>query len=295
MKQLRHTLTGLAWVSPWLVGFILFMAFPAAMSFYYSLTDYRLLEAPLWIGLANYERMLHDQTLHLALRNTLLYAAISIPLSIALAVVLASLLNTPRLRAAKFFQMALFLPTLVPLIASTMVWMWLFNAEYGLINRLLALIGIDGPSWLLDPNWTMAALIIIGLWSVGQAVILCLAALKQVPTSLYEAADIDGMGPIRKFFSITVPMISPVILFNAITLTIGAFQVFVVPYVIFVRDKGGPGQRGYFYTMYLYDNAFIYQQMGYANALAWVQLLIILALTGLMFLVSRKVVFYRGA
>ena len=295
MKQLRHTLTGLAWVSPWLIGFILFMAFPAAMSFYYSLTDYRLLEAPLWIGLANYERMLHDQTLHLALRNTLLYAAISIPLSIALAVVLASLLNTPRLRAAKFFQMALFLPTLVPLIASTMVWMWLFNAEYGLINRLLALIGIDGPSWLLDPNWTMAALIIIGLWSVGQAVILCLAALKQVPTSLYEAADIDGMGPIRKFFSITIPMISPVILFNAITLTIGAFQVFVVPYVIFVRDKGGPGQRGYFYTMYLYDNAFIYQQMGYANALAWVQLLIILALTGLMFLVSRKVVFYRGA
>ncbi len=295
MKQLRHTLTGLAWVSPWLVGFILFMAFPAAMSFYYSLTDYRLLEAPLWIGLANYERMLHDQTLHLALRNTLLYAAISIPLSIALAVVLAALLNTPRLRAAKFFQMALFLPTLVPLIASTMVWMWLFNAEYGLINRLLALIGIDGPSWLLDPNWTMAALIIIGLWSVGQAVILCLAALKQVPTSLYEAADIDGMGPVRKFFSITIPMISPVILFNAITLTIGAFQVFVVPYVIFVRDKGGPGQRGYFYTMYLYDNAFIYQQMGYANALAWVQLLIILALTGLMFLVSRKVVFYRGA
>jgi multiple sugar transport system permease protein len=295
MKQLRNTLTGLAWVSPWLVGFILFMAFPAAMSFYYSLTDYRLLEAPLWIGVSNYERMLHDQTLHLALRNTLLYAAISIPLSIALAVVLASLLNTPRLRAAKFFQMAIFLPTLVPLIASTMVWMWLFNAEYGLINRLLALVGIDGPSWLLDPNWTMAALIIIGLWSVGQAVILCLAALKQVPTSLYEAADIDGMGPIRKFFSITVPMISPVILFNAITLTIGAFQVFVVPYVIFVRDKGGPGQRGYFYTMYLYDNAFIYQQMGYANALAWVQLLIILALTGLMFLVSRKVVFYRGA
>jgi multiple sugar transport system permease protein len=295
MKQLRHTLTGLAWVSPWLIGFILFMAFPAAMSFYYSLTDYRLLEAPLWIGLSNYERMLHDQTLHLALRNTLLYAAISIPLSIALAVVLASLLNTPRLRAAKFFQMAIFLPTLVPLIASTMVWMWLFNAEYGLINRLLALVGIDGPSWLLDPNWTMAALLIIGLWSVGQAVILCLAALKQVPTSLYEAADIDGMGPIRKFFSITVPMISPVILFNAITLTIGAFQVFVVPYVIFVRDKGGPGQRGYFYTMYLYDNAFIYQQMGYANALAWVQLLIILALTGLMFLVSRRVVFYRGA
>lgn len=291
----RKTITGLAWISPWLVGFILFMAFPLAMSFYYSLTDYRLLESPLWVGLANYQRMLTDQTLHLALRNTFLYAAISIPLSVTIAVVLASLLNTPRLPWAKFFQMAIFLPTLVPLIASTMVWMWLFNAEYGLINRLLSTLGIDGPAWLLDPNWALAALVIIGLWSVGQAVILCLTALKQVPTSLYEAADIDGMGAIRKFFSITVPMISPVILFNAITLTIGAFQIFVVPYVIFVRDKGGPGQKGFFYTMYLYDNTFIYQQMGYASALAWLQLLIILALTGLMFLVSRRMVHYRSA
>jgi multiple sugar transport system permease protein len=294
-SQARASLIGMAWISPWLVGFILFMAFPLAMSFYYSLTDYRLLESPLWVGLANYQRMLTDQTLHLALRNTFLYAAISIPLSVSIAVVLASLLNTPRLPWAKFFQMAIFLPTLVPLIASTMVWMWLFNAEYGLINRLLERVGVDGPAWLLDPNWALAALVIIGLWSVGQAVILCLTALKQVPVSLYEAADIDGMGAVRKFFSITVPMISPVILFNAITLTIGAFQIFVVPYVIFVRDKGGPGQRGFFYTMYLYDNTFIYQQMGYASALAWVQLLIILALTGLMFIVSRKTVFYRSA
>lgn len=291
----RAALTGLAWVSPWIAGFLLFMAVPAGLSLYYSFTDYPLLESPLWVGLDNYTRMLHDRTFHIALWNTLIYAGVSIPLSVALAVVLASLLNTPRLPWAKFFQMAIFLPTLVPLIASTMVWMWLFNGEYGLVNRLLSFAGIKGPNWLLDVHWAMPALIIIGLWSVGQATILCLTALKQVPASLYEAAALDGMGPVRRFWNITVPMISPVILFNSITLTIGAFQVFVVPFVIFVRDKGGPGQTGYFYTMYLYDNAFPYQQMGYANALAWVQMLIILALTGLMLLVSKRMVYYRSA
>ena len=142
------------------------------------------------------------------------------------------------------------------------------------VERLLA------PWPRLRPR-TVASLILIGLWSVGQAVVLCLAALQDVPEQLYEAADIDGMGPIRRFLHITVPMISPVILFNAITLLIGSFQVFVVPFVIFVRDKGGPGQNGYFYTSYLYDNAFVYGQMGYACAMAWVQMLIILALTGL--------------
>ncbi len=291
----RSTLTGLLWVSPWIIGFLAFMLFPAAMSLYDSFTEHGLLESPLWVGFSNYERMLHDHVFHRALWNTLIYAAALIPLSIIIAVILAALLNTRRLRGGNFFQAAIFLPTLVPLIASTMVWMWLFNGEYGLVNRVLSLLGIRGPNWLLDRHWAMPALVLIGLWSVGQSTILCLTALREVPASLYEAADLDGMGPVRKFFHVTAPMISPMILFNTITLTIGAFQVFVVPYVIFVRDKGGPGQSGYFYTMYLYDNAFVYQQMGYANALAWVQMLIILALTGLMFLASNRVVFYRGA
>jgi multiple sugar transport system permease protein len=293
--RIPRSWAGLLWISPWLIGFLAFLLFPAAMSLYDSFTEHGPLESPLWIGLANYQRMLHDQVFHRALLNTVIYAAALIPLSIISAVVLAALLNTPRLRASNLFQAAIFLPTLVPLIASTMVWMWLFNGEYGLINRLLRVVGINGPNWLYDRHWAMPALIIIGLWSVGQATILCLTALREVPASLYEAADLDGMGPVRRFWNVTVPMISPVILFNTIILTIGAFQVFVVPYVIFIRDKGGPGQTGYLYTQYLYDNAFIYQQTGYANALAWVQLLIILALTGLMFLASKRIVFYRGA
>src|SRR5262249_32650855 len=160
--------------------------------------------------------------------------------------------------------------------------------------RALAGVGIAGPNWLLDRNWAMPALILIALWSMGQAVLLCFAALKEVPQQLYEAAGVDGMGPVRRFWYVTVPLISPVILFNTITLMIGAFQVFVIPYVIFQKDKGGPGQSGYFYTMCLYDNAFTYQKMGYASAMAWVQLLIVLGLTGLMLATSRRFVYYRA-
>jgi multiple sugar transport system permease protein len=294
MKRLPLAAVGLAWISPWLVGFILFLLIPAGMSLYYSFTDYPLLQSPLWSGLDNYEKLLSDGFFNKTLENTYIYAGAVVPLSIIISVVLAALLNTRGLRGARFFQGAIFLPTLVPLVASSMIFMWLFNGSHGLVNVLLRLVGITGPNWLLDRAWAMPALILIGLWSVGQAVVLCLAALQDVPESLYEAADIDGMGPARRFRHITVPMISPVILFNAITVLIGAFQVFVVPYVIFVRDKGGPGQNGYFYTSYLYDNAFVYGQMGYACAMAWVQMLIILALTGLMFLAGKRLVFYRA-
>lgn len=294
MKRLPPTMIGLAWVSPWLVGFILFMLVPAGMSLYYSFTDYPLLQSPLWAGGANYRKMLTDGVFHKTLANTFIYAGAVVPLSIIIAVVLAALLNTRGLKGARIFQGAIFLPTLVPLVASSMIFMWIFNGKYGLVNAALGLVGIPGPNWLLDRAWAMPALVLIGLWSVGQAVVLCLAALQDVPGQLYEAADIDGMGPVRRFVHITVPMISPVIMFNAITVLIGSFQVFVVPYVIFVRDKGGPGQSGYFYTSYLFDNAFVYGQMGYACAMAWVQMLIILGLTGLMFLVGRKLVFYRA-
>lgn len=294
MRRTPQAAIGLAWVSPWLVGFILFMLVPAGMSLYYSFTDYPLLQSPLWSGADNYTRMLHDGVFHKTLVNTFIYAGAVVPLTIVIAVILAALLNTRGLRGARVFQGAIFLPTLVPLVASSMIFMWLFNGRYGLVNVALSKIGITGPNWLLDRAWAMPALILIGLWSVGQAVVLCLAALQDVPGQLYEAADIDGMGPVRRFLHITVPMISPVILFNAITVLIGAFQVFVVPFVIFVRDKGGPGQNGYFYTSYLYDNAFVYGQMGYACAMAWVQMLIILALTGLLFLAGRRLVFYRA-
>jgi len=289
--SLRRDLTGILWISPWLVGALAFLLIPIALSLYYSFTDYPVLEPPIWIGLANYVRMFNDPVFMTTARNTLIYAAISIPACTVLSVVVAALLNQ-KVRAAGFFQAAVFLPTLVPLIASAMVWMWLFNGEYGLINRALRAVGLPAPNWLTDPDWAMPALVIVSLWGIGQAVILYLAALKEVPEQLYEAAALDGMGPVRKFWNVTLPMISPVILFNVIVLTIGTFQVFVIPFVLY-RQKDGQVEAAYFYTMYLYDNIY-YGQMGYASAMAWVQLLIILALTALMFLVSKRLVHYRA-
>lgn len=288
----RHTMAGLTWVSPWLLGAGVFMFIPMGMSLYFSFTDYPLIESPLWVGLGNYSRMLNDEQFWMVVRNTAVYAAWTIPLCTVVSVVLAAMLNRKG-RFARWVQAIVFVPTLVPLIASAMVWLWLFNGEYGLINRLLGMIGIAGPNWLIDRAWVMPSLVIMSLWSIGQAVVVYIAALQDVPEQLYEAAKLDGMGPVRQFIHVTLPMISPVVLFNVITLAINQIQVFAAPYVMF-RRPDGQNPAGYFYTQYLYENAFVYGQMGYASALAWVQLLTVLGLTGLMLLASRKLVYYRA-
>lgn len=304
----HETLAGLLWTSPWLVGFLAFLLLPIGMSLYYSFTEYPLLEPPVWVGLENYARMLRDDVLRQALLKTLVYAAVLIPLATAFALAIAGLLNT-RVRAGGFFQAAVFLPTLVPMAASAMVWLWVFNAQDGPINRALGLVGIKGPNWLtgvmslgggagaskgIEVPWAFVSLIIIALWGVGQAVLVYLAALREVPRSLYEAAALDGMGPLRRFFSITLPMISPVILFNVITLMIGTLQVFVIPYVLTKATPGGDPRSMYFLTSYMYDSGFVYGQMGYASALAWLQLVLTLILTAATFAVSKKLVHYRA-
>lgn len=287
----RDNLRGLLWVSPFLIGAAVFLLVPMALSLYYSMTDYSVLEPPLWVGAGNYRRMLSDPTFLRVVKNTALYCIIAIPLQTALAIGLAALLNG-RVPLRRFFQACIFLPTLVPLIASAMVWMWLFNGEYGLINRLLAKIGITGPTWLVDQDWVMVSLVVMSLWSVGQAVVVYIAALQDVPRQLYEAGRLDGMGPLRQFLHVTVPMISPAILFNVIALMINSVQIFAVPYVMF-RKPDGTNPAGHFYTMYLYENAFVYGRMGYASAMAWVQLIVVLLLTALMLWASRRLVNYR--
>lgn len=293
MNDRRENMSGWLWISPWVIGFLAFMLAPAAMSLYYSFTEYPLLEGPVWVGLANYGRMLTDDVFLTALWKTFVYGAISIPLSTALALVIAALLNA-RIRGGRVYQAAVFLPTLVPMAASAMVWLWLFNGEYGLINRALGVVGIDGPNWLTSTRWVMTAIVIISLWGVGQAVVVYYAAMKEVPEQLYEAAAMDGMGPARRFWNVTLPMLSPVVLFNVVTLIIGAMQVFVIPYIITKSTPGGDPRAMYFYTMYMYDNAFVYGKMGYASAMAWVQLVVTLLLTAVTFAVSRKAVYYRG-
>jgi multiple sugar transport system permease protein len=291
VRRVPQELIGLAWVSPWLVGFAAFTVLPLAMALYYSLCDYNVLEPAIFIGGENYRRMMGDDLFWTALRNTVVFAVFSIPLGTALSLVIASLLNQ-RVRMLGGFRAAIFVPALVPIVAQAMIWLWLFNGEMGLVNQALRLVGLEGPNWLRDASWAMPSLIIISLWTVGQAVVVYLAALQGVPDHLYEAAHLDGFGPVRTFWHVTLPMISPAILFNTVIAIINAWQVFAVPYIM---TEGGPGRATYFSTMYLYDNAFQYLDMGYASALAWVQFVIILALTGLTFLFSKRFVHHGGS
>ena len=273
----RLSLTGLAFVSPWLVGFTLFTVVPVGMSLYYSFCDYSLLQPPVFTGLHNYRSLGGDPIFWQVIRNTAYYAAVALPLGLAVALAVALLLNA-KVGGLSFYRTIVFLPSLVPAVSSAMLWLWLFNAKLGLINVMLRGIGIGNPpAWLASATWAMPALILMSVWGVGNTVIIYLAGLQDVPRELYEAAEIDGASPARKLWHVTLPGISQVIFFNLIMGLIGTLQVFTLP---FIMTQGGPARSTYFFTMYLYDNAFSYLRMGYASAMAWVQLLVILALTG---------------
>jgi multiple sugar transport system permease protein len=227
----------------------------------------------------------------LTLRNTLLYTIGSVTLSTVLAIALALLLQRDG-RGVAFARAAIFLPTLVPLVAAALGWMWLYNGEFGLLNGLLDRLGIVGPNWLGDRRWAMPSLIAMSAWQIGTAVVIYIAALRDVPGSLYDAAAIDGASAWRRLRHVTLPMISPAILFNVVIAIIWSLQVFAVPHIM---TEGGPDNATNFYTMYLYANAFEYQRMGYASAMAWIQLLVIIGITAATFLVARRLVFYRAA
>jgi len=285
------TWTGLVWIAPWIIGFLVFLALPVGMSLYYSLTDYSLLEPPAYVGVENYVELAGDARFWRSIINTAIYAGFSVVVGTVLAIALAVLLNQ-NLPAIGLARSCVFLPTLVPLVAASLGWMWLYNDEFGLFNVVLRAIGLPTPDWLGAEGWAMASLIIMGLWYVGGAMVIYLAALRDVPQALYDAAAIDGVSPMRRFWHVTLPMISPAVLFNVVMGIIWSIQVFAVPYIM---TKGGPDDATLFYTMYLYDNAFVFGRMGYASAMAWIQFLAIVVLTGAMFLVARKFVHYRAA
>jgi multiple sugar transport system permease protein len=282
----------MAFLSPWLMGFVLFTLIPIIMSLYYSFCDYSLLQTPLFKGLQNYRLLLHDPVFWQVLKNTAIYSTVALPVGLILALGAAMLLNL-KIGGQSFYRTIIFIPSLVPAAASAMLWLWLFNAKLGLINLGLHHLGISNPpNWLVDARWTMTALILMSFWGIGNTVIIYLAGLQDVPRELYEAANIDGATAMEKVWHVTIPSISPVIFFNLIMGIIGSLQIFAVP---FIMTKGGPARSTYFYTMYLYDNGFMYLKMGYASAMAWIQLLLVLALTGLAVLSSRKWVHYQGS
>lgn len=288
--SLRRTLTGLAFLSPWLIGFAAFTLLPVALSLYYSFCDYSLVQPPAWVGLDNYRDLLGDPVFWQALRNTLHYAAMAIPAALMVSLGLALLLNL-RVPGRTVFRTIIFLPSLVPVVASAMVWLWLLNADAGLINAGLRMVGVKGPGWLIDTQWALPSLALMSLWGVGHTVVIYLAGLQDVPAELYEAAAIDGAGPARRLWHVTLPTISPVIFFNLVMAIIGTLQVFATP---FIMTGGGPARATYFYSMYLYDNAFNYLKMGYASAMAWILLMVIVLLTALAFWTSKRWVHYQG-
>jgi multiple sugar transport system permease protein len=262
-----------------------------ALSLYYSFCDYSLLQPPVYTGLGNYRTLAGDPVFWKVLGNTAVFSLMALPLGMVATLAVAMLLNS-KVRGVLVYRTIVFLPSLVSAVASAMLWLWLFNPKLGLINFALRAIGIDDPpGWHTDVNWAMPALVLMSFWGIGNSVVIYLAGLQDVPRELYEAASIDGASPLRKVWHVTLPGISPVIFFNLIMAIIGTLQMFATPMIV---TGGGPARATYFYTHYLYDNAFRFLNMGYASALAWVQLLIVLALTGLAALTSRHWVHYQG-
>ncbi|HLO39422.1 MAG TPA: sugar ABC transporter permease [Phycisphaerales bacterium] len=288
---LRESVHGLAWISPWLAGFIAFLLVPILLSFYYSLNDYSLLESPVFIGLENYRELTRDPLAARAVLNTVQYAIFSVAGTTLLSIAIAILLETP-LRAAGLVRAIVFAPALVPIIASCMSWLWLFNNELGLINAALRLVHLPAPDWLGSTELAMPSLIIMSFWVIGSPVIIYSAALKDVPAALYEAADLDGVSTWGRFRHVTLPMISPAVLFNMVMSVIWSLQVFAPPLVM---TKGGPANSTLVYSVYVYMNAFLYGRMGYACAMAWVQVIATLLLTGVLLFLARRLVYARSA
>ncbi len=290
-SELRNLVKGLAFLSPWMIGFAAFTAIPIGLSAYFSLCNYPLLQPPVFVGAQNYTDLVHDGVFWQSLWNTLYYALLALPLGMAIAIGAALLLNS-KIRGLSIYRTLIFLPSLTPAVAGAMIWLWLFNSKLGLINLVLQKLGVaHPPGWLVSPRWAMPSLALMSFWGIGNTVVIYLAGLQDVPRELYEAAEIDGAGGLDRIWHVTLPCISPVIFFNLVMAVIGVVQNFTAPYIM---TGGGPARATYFYTMYLYDNAFRYLRMGYASAMAWVQFLLVLALTGLAFWSARHWVHYQG-
>lgn len=277
--------------SPWIVGFLVFLAGPMIASILISFTEWDSFTAPDWVGLDNYRALVVDDEFWLALRHTAVYAVCSVPLNLGVGLWLANLLNK-RVRMRKAFRTLIYLPVLVPLVATALLFKRVL-APSGPLNDLLGLLGIQGPGWLVEPSWAIPALIVLGLWGSGSATVLLLAGMKGIPTEFYEAAEIDGAGAVRQFWSITVPQVTPIILFNLVMGMIGAFQIFSQAYVLSQGANAAPANSMLMLVQLLFNNAFGYYRMGYASAVSWVLFLIVVALTLLTFRSSRRWVFYE--
>lgn len=291
----REAAWGLLFLSPWIVGFLAFTLLPMAASLVLSFTNFDLVkpEETRFIGPSNFTRLFDDSLVVESLLVTVRFALIAIPLALVTPLGLAALLNSKHLFGQRLFRTLFYLPSIVPIVAGTLIWSGVLNTQTGWINLALESVGLPGPDWLNTKTWIYPALAIIGLWGIGNAMVTMLAGMQGVPTELYDAARVDGAGPVQTFFNITVPMISPVIFYNLTLSLIGAFQYFTVAYVL-KNGTGDPGNATLFYNLYLYKVMFTYNDMGYAAALAWLLFVIVLALTVILFGTARRWVYYES-
>jgi ABC-type sugar transport system permease subunit len=291
----RESVTGLLYVSPFIVGFVLFAAIPMIASFVLSLTNFdpREPDEIVFIGLDNYVRLLGDPVVAESLWVTLRFAAMVVPLSLVFALGVAMLVNSKLLAGRNVFRTLFYLPMQIPIVASTLVWIGVLHATTGWLNLSLGAVGIDGPNWLQSTTWVGPALVLMGLWGIGNMMLIFLAGLQGVPTELYDAAKVDGANAWASFRNVTLPLISPVLFYNLIISLIATFQYFTQAFII-SNGRGDPDRATLFFNLNLYRQAFGFFNMGYASALAWVLVIIVLGLTIVLFRTSRSWVFEGG-
>jgi multiple sugar transport system permease protein len=285
---------GYIFIFPWLFGLIFVTAGPLLFSLYGSFTNYDVTSRMDFIGFSNYIKMFtRDDLFWISLGNTLYYVAFSVPLTTIGAVLLSTLLNQG-IPGMRVFRTIYYLPAVLSGVGVYFLWMQLLSPNSGLINTMLSWIGISGPAWLFDPAWSKPALIFMSIWKVGGSMLLYLASMQGVPKTLYEAADLDGASAVRKFFHITLPMVSPIIFFDIVTSTIGGFQVFQEAYVMTENGEGGPANSLLFFNLHMWNKAFVAFDMGYAMAMSWVLFIIVFALTAFNLVFAKKWVHYEG-
>lgn len=286
----RQSLIGYVFVSPFVLGVLLWFLAPMLVSVWLAFNEWTMINPPEWVGLRNFQSLFADELFYQSLKVTAYYSLMSVPLSLASSFLVAVLLNG-QTRGIAIFRTIYYLPSIVPAVANAVLWVWILNSEYGLLNAILNSFGLPKVKWLQRPEWTIPALVLMRLWSVGRSMVICLAGLQGISQVFYEAADIDGAGRLAKFWKITLPLMSPVLFFNLIMGIIGSFQVFTAGYLI---TQGGPQNASLFYVLYLYRHAFQYFEMGYAAALAWILFFIIMVLTLLTFRYVGTRVYYEG-
>jgi len=292
-EQAKEAWAGYLCISPWILGFIIFTLGPLIAAFFLSFTQWNTIKPLVWVGFQNYRQLLTEDPLFWkSLKVTLYFAVLNIPLTLIFSLALALLMNQ-KVKGIFLFRTLYYIPAVVPAVAGAILWRWIFHYDFGILNNIMKIFGLPPQKWLLDPQLVIPAFVIMSLWGIGGSMIIYLAGLQGVPHQLYEAADIDGAGSWQKFLNVTLPMISPVILYNLIMGIIGSFQAGFT--TAFIMTRGGPQYASMFYVLYLYIDAFEHFKMGYACAQAWLLFIVILVVTALVFKQSSAWVYYEGS